>query len=126
MAAARKNTARGHHTVMSGVSIPCATGKGQVGRTFEWPGRVGLAISEPEQSLGKKTVSCRPETSEHPRHTSTMNKLMIWPGYPSTSRMKGYATDGGGPMMTMICMSVSICPFASAYQRADAPRVSSG
>lgn len=46
-------------------------------------------------------------TVKHPRHTSTMNRLMIWPGYPSTSRMKGYATDGGGPMMTMICECVS-------------------
>lgn len=30
-----------------------------------------------------------------------MNKLMICAGYPSTSRINGYATAGGGAMMTM-------------------------
>jgi hypothetical protein len=69
---------------------------------FEWAIGIGLPVSEPEKTLIR--TSDAQSSVENRVRTMTMKKLIICCGYPSISRMKGYATDGGGAIITITCV----------------------
>jgi hypothetical protein len=69
---------------------------------FEWPGQMGFGPPEVKQALFRMNeTKIQDLGSSRGLRTRMINRLMICAGYPSTSKMKGYATCGGGAIMTM-------------------------